>query len=376
MTDEQEKGYIEVRAKHILRYESKALFFIMGFQVYNIAYALIYTHGRLHTLSSRVYTVLYATALLVSLGCFFLTVHLKKKCPDNARKVLCFQFFYAVFLLVWGACVTIYDQRVSENLSVYLIISLTVAMLVYFTPIQAVLVYGILQILLFWLLPVFKNSDKDSYGVNVNLVVMTLICIIISIYRYFYDRKHYLYQQLIIEKNSQLKYMANRDSLTGLRNRRFLENEMDSLYRRCREEKLPVTFMMLDIDSFKAYNDQFGHLQGDECLRRIAWRMNRALDENCEYLLRYGGEEFLYVGIGVDLAAAESKGRHFNQMIRELVIGPSDSEPMGITVSIGSYTVNGGEQEEYPDWEDGIHQADKALYVAKTSGKDKCVCLP
>ena len=175
---------------------------------------------------------------------------------------------------------------------------------------------------------------------------MTLICIIISIYRYFYDRKHYLYQQLIIEKNSQLKYMANRDSLTGLRNRRFLENEMDSLYRRCREEKLPVTFMMLDIDSFKAYNDQFGHLQGDECLRRIAWRMNRALDENCEYLLRYGGEEFLYVGIGVDLAAAESKGRHFNQMIRELVIGPSDSEPMGITVSIGSYTVNGGEQEE------------------------------
>lgn len=375
MTDEQEKGYIEVRAKHILRYESKALFFIMGFQVYNIAYALIYTHGRLHTLSSRVYTVLYATALLVSLGCFFLTGHLKKNCPGNARKVMLFQFFYAVFLLVWGACVTIYDQRVSENLSVYLIISLTVAMLVYFTPIQAVLVYGILQILLFWLLPVFKNSAKDSYGVNVNLVVMTLICIIISIYRYCYERKHYLYQQVIIEKNSQLKYLANRDSLTGLRNRRFLENEMDSLYRRCREEKLPVTFMMLDIDSFKAYNDQFGHLQGDECLRRIAWRLNRALDEKCEYLLRYGGEEFLYIGVDVDSATAESKGQYFNQMIRELVIGPSDLEPMGITVSIGSYTVRGEISEKYPDWEDCISRADKALYMAKTSGKDKCICL-
>lgn len=376
MTDEQEKSYIVTRAKRILDYESKVLFLIMGFQIYNIVYALIYTQGRLHSVSSRVYTVFYVIAFLVSLGCLFLSGHLKKNFPDNARKVIFFQIFYGIFLLFWGACVTIYDQRVSENISVYLIISLTVAMLVYFTPVQAILTYGIFQILLFLFLPLFKDSAKDSYGENVNLVVMTLMCVAISIYRYCYERKHYLYQQLIIEKNSQLKYIANRDSLTGLRNRRFLENKMNSLYRQCFDEKSPVTFMMLDIDSFKAYNDQFGHLQGDECLRRIAWRMNRALDEKTEYLLRYGGEEFLYIGIGIDKASAKCKGQYFNKIIRELVIGPFDLEPMGITVSIGSYTVNWNAPGEHPDLEDCIRYADKALYMAKTGGKDRCVCLP
>ncbi len=376
MTDEQERGYVSTCAKRILHYERIFLLIIMAFQLYNIVYTLLYTKGRLHTVPSRVYMVLYTILLLVSLGNFFLTSHLKKQFPDNARKVVYFQIFYGIFLMLWGVSVTVYDQRVSENISVYLIISLTVAVLVYFTPIQAILTYGAFQFILFWLLPIFKNSTKDSYGENVNLTVMSLMCILISIYRYYYDRKHYLYQQIIIEKNSHLKYLANRDTLTGLRNRRFLEDEMDSLYQRCLRGKIPMTFMMLDIDSFKNYNDQFGHPQGDECLRRIAWRLNNELNGEHEYLIRYGGEEFLYIGMGIDKQAAERKGQHFNKIIRELVIGPSDREPMGITISIGSYTMVCDESAETQEWTSCINEADKALYMAKNSGKDKCVCFP
>lgn len=376
MTDEQEKGYISTCAKRILHYERIFLLIIMAFQLYNIVYTLLYTKGRLHTAASRVYMILYIILLLVSLGNFFLTSFLKKQFPGNAKRVVYFQIFYSIFLMFWGACVTAYDQRVSENISVYLIISLTVAVLVYFTPIQAILTYGAFQFILFWLLPIFKNSTKDSYGENVNLTVMTFMCILISIYRYYYDRKHYLYQQIIIEKNSHLKYLANRDTLTGLRNRRFLEDEMDSLYQQCLSEKIPMTFMMLDIDSFKNYNDRFGHPQGDECLRRIAWRLNNELGEAHEYLIRYGGEEFLYIGMGIDKQAAERKGQHFNKIIRKLVIGPSDREPMGITISIGSYTVVWDGPAETRDWTGCINEADKALYMAKNSGKDKCVCLP
>lgn len=377
MTAEQEMSYISTCAKRILYYERFFLLFIMVFQVYNIVYVLIYTKGRLHTTASQVYTMLYAILIFVSLVCFFLTNHFKKHFPDNPRKVIHLQIFFGIFLLIWGACITIYDQRVSENISVYMIISLVVAMVVNFTPMQAILTYGTLQFLLFWLLPLLKDPSKDSYGENVNLIVMTLMCVIISVYHYYYARKHYLYQQIIIERNSKLKHIAYQDSLTGLKNRRFLEDEMNSLYQQCFHEKIPLTFMMLDIDSFKIYNDQYGHLQGDECLRRVTWRIHNTLDEEHEYLIRYGGEEFLYIGIGIDESTAEGKAQYFNKIIRELVIGPSDREPMGITISIGSYTVNWDETTECPtsNWKDCVSEADKALYMAKNSGKDKCICL-
>lgn len=376
MTAEQEMGYISACAKRILNYERFFLLFIMAFQIYNIVYAFIYTNGRLHTASSRVYTVLYAILLLVSLGCLVLTHHFRKHFPDNPRKVIHFQLSFAIFILVWGACVTVYDQRVSENLSTYLVIALVVAMVVQFTPVQAILTYGTLQLLLFGLLPLLKDPTKDSYGEHVNLTILTLLCVIISVYRYYHSRKQYIYQQIIIEKNSKLKHIAYQDSLTGLRNRRFLENEMNSLYQQCFLEKIPLTFMMLDIDSFKSYNDRFGHLQGDECLRRVTWRIHNTLDEEQEYLIRYGGEEFLYVGIGIDASTAASKGHYFNQIIRDLVIGPSDREPMGITVSIGTYTMTWDETTQHLNWKDCISKADKALYMAKNNGKDQCVCLP
>lgn len=147
------------------------------------------------------------------------------------------QIFFGIFFLIWGACITIYDQRVSENISVYMIISLVVAMVVNFTTMQAILTYGTLQFLLFWFLPLLKDPSKDSYGENVNLTVMTLMCVIISVYHYYYARKHYLYQQIIIERNSKLKHIAYHDSLTGLKNCRFLEDEMNSLYQQCFHEK-------------------------------------------------------------------------------------------------------------------------------------------
>lgn len=150
---------------------------------------------------------------------------------------------------------------------------------------------------------------------------------------------------------------------------------MDTLYEQYCNKKIPVTFMMIDIDSFKEYNDQYGHLQGDECLRRLSWRLEKEMKKDQEYLIRYGGEEFLYIGFGKDEQAAESKGRYFNEITRNLIIGPSEQEAMKVTISIGSYTMDWGEAAKDQDWTDCIHEADKALYLAKDSGKDKFVSI-
>ena len=237
--------------------------------------------------------------------------------------------------------------------------------------------YGAFLTLLFWFLPLLRDPARDSYGEFVNLFVMTLMCVFISIYLNSYTRRNYLYQQIIVEKNEKLRQIAYQDSLTGLRNRRFLENEMDALYQSCAKEKIPLSFMMLDIDFFKNYNDRYGHLQGDECLRRVTWCIQNTLDPEHEYLVRYGGEEFLYIGLGVDAQAAEEKAQHINKIIRKLVIGPSDKDSMGVTISIGVYTVDWDKaaQEPKASWMAWVDEADKALYMAKNSGRDRYVCL-
>lgn len=377
MSPEQELGYNSTRAKRVLSLERFFVYFIAAFQVYNIFYVLYYTGGQLHTKASRVYMFFYVSLLLVSLGCLLLIHGFRRSFPKDPKKVIYLQRFYGIFMLFWGACITIYDQRVSENISVYMITSLVVATVVNFTPLQAIVTYGAFQTLLFWFLPLFRNSDKDSYGEFVNLFVMTLMCVFISIYLNSYTRKNYLYQQIIVEKNEKLRQIAYQDGLTGLRNRRFLENEMDALYQSCAKEKIPLSFMMLDIDFFKNYNDRYGHLQGDECLRQVSWCIQNTLDPEREYLIRYGGEEFLYIGLGVDAQAAEEKAQHINKIIRKLVIGPSDEDSMGVTISIGVYTVDWDKaaQEPKASWMAWVDEADKALYMAKNSGRDRYVCL-
>lgn len=373
MTPEQEESYMTYRAQRILLYNKYFLVLIMAFQLYNIIYAFFYTNGKFHSISSRVYTVLYASLFIVSLVWFMLTFYLKKDLGNNVKKVMFIQTFYGIFILLWAACITVYDQRISNNMNVYMIISLTVAMFVYFKPIWSFFIYVIFDVAIYLAIPFFKEAGKDTYGVNLNLTILTIMCLVISAYHYYFDRKNYIFQQLISQKNTQLENLLNQDTLTGLKNRRFLENELDVLLDKCREEQRAITFMMIDIDSFKSYNDLFGHVQGDECLRRISWRINHALDESSEFLIRYGGEEFLYIGLGVDEQTAQIKGHHFNEIIRKLVMGPSQHEPMGITISIGSRTVDWKNETGDNEWINYVNEADKALYAAKDRGKDKFV---
>lgn len=372
MTPEQEKGYTLSCAENILRYNGYFLVSIIGIQIYNLIYTLVYTGGKLHTVASRVYTVFYAVLLLVSVIGLVLKNYLKKNLPQRAGCTVRLQVFYGFLLMAWGACVTVYDQRVSGGISVYLIMTLTVALLVHFTPVQAVAIYGFFLIVMYVMMPVFQKMPRDNYGNYVNIAVTALMSVLICTYRYSLGRKHYLAQEIIMEQNDRLAEAATRDSLTRLWNRRFLDENIDGLYRQCAEDGIAMTVMMMDIDHFKIYNDTYGHQQGDECLRRMAWRLEQELDEENEYLIRYGGEEFLYIGIGVDREAAIEKGRQFNKVVRELIIGPSEQEPRSITISIGICT-------RFPEgamqWERYIAEADEALYKAKNSGRNKWVAV-
>lgn len=372
MTPEQERGYIQMLARRILRYGGIILFLIIAIQLYNLVYAYVYTGGTFASLSSRVYAGLYVSLIGISLASLLVIRRLRREMERHAGHICQMQVAYGVLLMLWAACVTLFDQRVSDNISVYLVVALTVAVVVCFKPLQALVVYGGITLALALLIPVFEGTPSDGYGRNVNLAIMALMSIFICTYRHVSGRRHFLAMQTILEQNRRLDEAAKHDPLTRLRNRRFLHEEMDGLYRRCAEDGQPLTLMMLDIDHFKDYNDTYGHQQGDECLRRTAWRLEQELNPEREYLIRYGGEEFLYIGLGVNADAASEMGERLCRCVRGLTIGPSENDRRSVTISVGVFTAFPRRDAEPGGWMVAISQADKALYQAKSGGRNQC----
>lgn len=163
----------------------------------------------------------------------------------------------------------------------------------------------------------------------------------------------------------QLRRQAMHDSLTGLFNRRYLDEMLDRELARAKREGPPLTVMMLDIDHFKKLNDTYGHQAGDEVLRALAEMLlknSRAEDIPC----RYGGEEFLLVlpnmGRHDAIARAEQWRREFEAM--RIVFA---NVTMNSTVSIGIATF----PEHGSNHQTLIESADKALYAAKHNGRNR-----
>ncbi|HEX5694132.1 MAG TPA: diguanylate cyclase, partial [Arenimonas sp.] len=162
------------------------------------------------------------------------------------------------------------------------------------------------------------------------------------------------------DANRKLAELATEDALTGVANRRALENGLRREWYRCLDQRRPLSVLMIDVDHFKAYNDAHGHLEGDVQLRGIAQRLNQQHDPQRELLARYGGEEFALLLPGVHTQEASKRA----DAIRA-AIASSDA---GMTVSIGVAGMVPVVQSE----PDGLlRRADAALYEAKRAGRNQ-----
>jgi diguanylate cyclase (GGDEF)-like protein len=164
--------------------------------------------------------------------------------------------------------------------------------------------------------------------------------------------------------HSELHELSITDSLTGLANRKHLMETLEAEIDRFRRYHRPLAVAMIDIDHFKRFNDTFGHLAGDEVLRRLA-TIFRASLRSADFAARYGGEEFLIVLPETDAATAAE----IAERIRARVAAESaqrDAVTPRITVSAGIAAASGED-----DLEVLIHKADAALYRAKEGGRDR-----
>jgi diguanylate cyclase (GGDEF)-like protein len=171
--------------------------------------------------------------------------------------------------------------------------------------------------------------------------------------------------------NLELKEMAMQDGLTGLANRRRFDLALNEEFHRALRNNLWLALIMIDVDSFKQYNDIFGHPEGDECLKKVSAAVNACLNRAEDLVARYGGEEIAVLLSGTDLAGAVAVAERIRLAIRDLDIKHPGSAAGVITVSCGVDAILPVRNQNIP--QDLIQSADRELYIAKSSGRDHVV---
>jgi diguanylate cyclase (GGDEF)-like protein len=160
------------------------------------------------------------------------------------------------------------------------------------------------------------------------------------------------------------------DGLTGVSNRRCFDHQLESEWNRAARNSSPLSMLMLDIDGFKAFNDNHGHLNGDHALRAVANTLMNTVQRGSDYVFRWGGEEFAVILPETPMEGSLNVAERIRAAVAKTPITVGN-ESVQITVSIGSATTI-PEPASYP-WSavDFCEVLDKALYKAKTSGKNR-----
>ena len=175
--------------------------------------------------------------------------------------------------------------------------------------------------------------------------------------------------------NTRLERLSRSDGLTGIPNRRYFDYMFKKLMASATRLSIPISLLMMDLDCFKAFNDTYGHLAGDDALKTIAESLNETIKRESDFIARYGGEEFAVVLFGTEMETAEVLGEKIRQRVEKLnIVNEASDISDRVTVSIG---VAACIPETHITPDKFIYCADQALYSAKSNGKNGVVsCDP
>ncbi|WP_367619006.1 diguanylate cyclase [Pelotalea chapellei] len=190
--------------------------------------------------------------------------------------------------------------------------------------------------------------------------------------KHYSDKLMLLTKELTL-KNQQLEVLARQDSLTGLANRRWFNEAMCDEVRRAQRSGETLSLLMVDLDCFKNYNDHYGHLAGDECLRLVGRTLLASFKRAGDLPVRYGGEEFVVILPNTKATQSLKLAENLRRKVAHLAIPHSCSEVAShVTCSVGVVTAQASESRS-ADW--FTFHADKALYQAKDAGRNRVVSM-
>lgn len=176
-------------------------------------------------------------------------------------------------------------------------------------------------------------------------------------------------QQQLLETNLVLQRLMNSDGLTGLSNRRHFDEYMDMEWRRALREQSELSLLMIDVDHFKSFNDSFGHVAGDDALRRVADAIRAACSRSTDLAARYGGEEFAMVLPGTSAGGARLLAEKVRRSIEALAIPhdmPAPGSVLSASIGVATLTPKAGQACLVL-----VDMADQGLYQAKNNGRNQ-----
>jgi len=219
-----------------------------------------------------------------------------------------------------------------------------------------------------------------SIRMLVNYFILLAVMIVVETTRKTKDRIVDA-QRKILEKqaeeltaaNKRLKELSRTDQLTKIHNRHSFSSHIGIIWKQSRRLHLPITVIMIDIDYFKKYNDSLGHIEGDKTLIAIAQCMKNRLKRDTDFLARFGGEEFVCLLPYAEKADAENFANELVQSVENLKIPhPACEHSKYVTISAGVASMMPDVRNSYIQL---LNEADRALYMAKQSGRNRAVMI-
>lgn len=176
-------------------------------------------------------------------------------------------------------------------------------------------------------------------------------------------------QQQLLEANLVLQRLMNSDGLTGLSNRRHFDEYLDMEWRRALREQSELSLLMIDVDHFKSFNDSFGHVAGDEALRKVAESIRVCCSRATDLAARYGGEEFAMILPGTAAGGARLLAEKVRRTVEALAIHhdmPVPGSVLSVSIGVATLTPKTGLASLVL-----VDMADQGLYQAKNNGRNQ-----
>jgi diguanylate cyclase (GGDEF)-like protein len=214
----------------------------------------------------------------------------------------------------------------------------------------------------------FINFEKENLKKTIVIIIFVPILVLIvgSL------KKKYNMKTIELEKEKEkYKQLSITDYLTGLYNRKYLNDIYVTETQKAIYNNEPLSLLLIDIDFFKQYNDSYGHVAGDDCIKMVAEAISNVVKQPPDFLARYGGEEFVVICPNTESKLAEMKAKQILQSVLSLNMQHKRSEIGNfVTVSIGVAT-----SKQSLDFENLIllDKADQALYFAKNHGRNQLI---
>ena len=219
---------------------------------------------------------------------------------------------------------------------------------------------------------IYFKEFVDYFSDNIFFIInMFFIVAVIKILLYNNDVRRFTYISKINELNKKLEGLSRTDELTRLNNRRSFLEYIEIIWKQNHRLNLPVTVLMVDVDYFKKYNDSLGHLEGDKALIAIAQCMKNHIKRETDFVARFGGEEFVCLLPFIAKDEAVNFAKTLVENVEKMQIHhPMSEHSKYVTISVGMASIVPDDNNSYTQL---LDEADKALYTAKETGRNRVV---